>query len=45
MNMNYISIAKALYGENKEFISAWLKGSDPFKKAIGQTILTAAGVA
>ncbi len=44
MGIEIDPIAKALYDEHKDVISAWLAGSDPFKKAVGQTIVNAAGV-
>ena len=37
-------IANALYEKHKETVDAWLKGSDSYKKALAETLLTAVGV-
>ncbi|AKJ39766.1 hypothetical protein [Methanosarcina barkeri] len=33
--------AKAIYAQHKEIYDHWVKGSDPFRKAIAKTIINA----
>ena len=44
MSIEIDPIAIALYNEHSEVISGWIDGADPFKKAVAQTILKAAGI-
>ena len=42
LNIPFSSWAKETQNQNPEIINQWLKGNDPFKRAMARTILEAA---